>query len=1443
MNTRHLTHRPLHSRILVFAVALLGGLALTLGLLWTLAGGTTPIAAAPALDKAPSPAQEPAAKPLYRPLQTASGWTTRTEITIHYSGTLPLANYQISLTIPYSTGMRSDFYDLRFADGGNCLSHWVESITGTTATVWVRVPVIVSPTTLISMYYGNPSAPSASDGVNTFEFFDGFEDYTTDNPEEKNRWVKGDETGTEVTIRDVSGEKALYMEENSGNNNGVFLTSVDSFNPNEIVIEYRVMETGTHSTDIDYRINIGAASVAIGCSTASHETPHRLNPGDIIGTKLLVEDEWRKHIFRPVSKNLCSVYDGETLVSTHTHGTTSGKIQFSMNNNGDPDIAIDYIFVRQYASSAPTTTFGSATQIADLGVAKSVTPTVLANPGETITYTITFSSAGALPATGVVITDVAPVSVTNTHVVSSVSAGVVVTQTLRYVWEVSDLNPGQGGIITITGQLSSTLPGGHVFTNVVTGTTTAASDCPCNNSDAAATTINHAPMATASAFPITISLCYTGTLSGSGSDVEDASPALSYRWTQTGTTTADVANPYTTTTVFTTSCATPGDITFTLIVTDTRGLTGTADALVYAANIPVTGTWVVNDSPTVLSYTTRLTAGVAAGSSVTYTWDFGDGSPVESTGYDPRAQHVYSPTVGKRVFTYTAIVTASNTITAGGTATHTAVAATTIVTITTGWTVMRPVTIYNSGTSVLTDFQISLIVPHASGMQDDFSDLMFGGGGGNCLRHWIETFTPTTEATIWVQVPSIPTPTTTIYMYYGGPPAPSASNPAGIFEFFDDFEDYTTTSITETNRWVKIKDETGTELTIQDVSGKKALYIEENSGDNDGVYVDSADSFDPNKIVIGYSVMEVGSNDDLDFGVSIGGTPWCRIGSYVCGHECTHSLYRAAAGKKYLVNNEWRRHTFRPVSGDLCSVYDGEELTSASTHGTTWDKIRFGIGNGGNPDIAIDYVFVRQYASPAPTTTFGSEITVPDLIVTKAATPTHPTRGGPITYTITFSNAGSGAITGIVITDVVPVSVTVTGVASCCVAITDTTSSPPTYVWQVQDLAYGESGVITISGRLSSTLAEGDVFANPVAASTTAAGDCPCNNSDAVAVSVNRSPTGTLDMRPDNQNVSLCASGELTKTVISDIEDPASQLEHRWTVNTTPPTITIAHPLSLTTLFTVGCGALEGIYTFTLTITDTGGLTATPWITILAKNVPVEGAWITDSSTTTLGCTTCFTAGIQRGSSVTYTWDFGDGFIATTGHDPHVQHVYTVCGTIGHYTATIIASNGFYTGTGYQTYVSTDTTIVTITNEPPVADAGPPQRVVVDALATLGGGGSYDPDYPCHDIEYYWEQTGGIVTATLSDSSAVSPTFTAPQALTMPTVLTFTLAVTDTGCLTATAVTSVTVVLPVGGYTEPVSALPLSWSQIALVAAIGAASVFVAAVFRKRRKGQVITWK
>jgi hypothetical protein len=120
----------------------------------------------------------------------------------------------------------------------------------------------------------------------------------------------------------------------------------------------------------------------------------------------------------------------------------------------------------------------------------------------------------------------------------------------------------------------------------------------------------------------------------------------------------------------------------------------------------------------------------------------------------------------------------------------------------------------------------------------------------------------------------------------------------------------------------------------------------------------------------------------------------------------------------------------------------------------------------------------------------------------------------------------------------------------------------------------------------------------------------------------------------------------------------------------------------------------------------------------------------------------------------------------------------------------------------------------------------------------LDGSGSYDPDFPCHDVvDYYWEQIAGTVVVTLSDSTAVFPTFTAPQTPTMPTVLTFTLTITDVGCLSATTFTTVTVVLPVGGYTEPVNTLALWWPWVAPVAALGAGTVGIAAaVFKKRRE-------
>ena len=85
---------------------------------------------------------------------------------------------------------------------------------------------------------------------------------------------------------------------------------------------------------------------------------------------------------------------------------------------------------------------------ADLEITKSLAPEE-PHTGGPITFTLTYHSDG--PAYGVVITDIIPSGITDLHVSSS---GADITDTgvhPGYVWQVEDLEPGEGGVITISG--------------------------------------------------------------------------------------------------------------------------------------------------------------------------------------------------------------------------------------------------------------------------------------------------------------------------------------------------------------------------------------------------------------------------------------------------------------------------------------------------------------------------------------------------------------------------------------------------------------------------------------------------------------------------------------------------------------------------------------------------------------------------------------------------------------------------------------------------------------------------------------------------------------------------------------------------------------------------------------------------------------------------------
>lgn len=85
------------------------------------------------------------------------------------------------------------------------------------------------------------------------------------------------------------------------------------------------------------------------------------------------------------------------------------------------------------------------------------------------------------------------------------------------------------------------------------------------------------------------------------------------------------------------------------------------------------------------------------------------------------------------------------------------------------WTLKRQIEIAGSMT-MLTDFQIRLMIERVDGMQPDFADLRFRQGQENDLPYWIERIQYNSKAptaAVWVRVPRIPETGAAIEMYYG----------------------------------------------------------------------------------------------------------------------------------------------------------------------------------------------------------------------------------------------------------------------------------------------------------------------------------------------------------------------------------------------------------------------------------------------------------------------------------------------------------------------------------------------------------------------------------------------------------------------------------------------------------------------------------------------------
>jgi PKD repeat protein len=109
-------------------------------------------------------------------------WRYRMPIEIKEESGSTLTNYQVPVTVnttsfDYSKA-QANGDDLRFILNGAECHYWIETYnTSGVSRIWVEVPTIsANGTASVYMYYGNPTAGSSSNGTNTFEFFDDFED-------------------------------------------------------------------------------------------------------------------------------------------------------------------------------------------------------------------------------------------------------------------------------------------------------------------------------------------------------------------------------------------------------------------------------------------------------------------------------------------------------------------------------------------------------------------------------------------------------------------------------------------------------------------------------------------------------------------------------------------------------------------------------------------------------------------------------------------------------------------------------------------------------------------------------------------------------------------------------------------------------------------------------------------------------------------------------------------------------------------------------------------------------------------------------------------------------------------------------------------------------------------------------------------------------------------
>ena len=302
------------------------------------------------------------------------------------------------------------------------------------------------------------------------------------------------------------------------------------------------------------------------------------------------------------------------------------------------------------------------------------------------------------------------------------------------------------------------------------------------------------------------------------------------------------------------------------------------------------------------------------------------------------------------------------------------------------WDYRIPVTITNSG-SELTEFQVQVSLDasfpwsHANG---DGSDLRFTSSDGETeLSYWIENWTASTSANVWVKVPSVAASpaTTTIYLYYGNSSVQSSSNGFSTFEFFDDF----TGGTIDAARWTASGGTWSVVSTTQ--QDGTTGYVAQGIISSAGKHLLKSAYSGTDYIVEGYGQLNTGRvwglgvrsttnqstytlnlYEDLDAADNLYYYAWL-------GGPTTTTVYRGPVGAINL--NTWYKLKVK-ASGNTFDIYFNDELKTTASN-SQWASGSVGLfleydeQHGAAGTAVYNDIRVRKYASDEPTSIAGDE--------------------------------------------------------------------------------------------------------------------------------------------------------------------------------------------------------------------------------------------------------------------------------------------------------------------------------------------------------------------------------------------------------------------------------------------------------------------------------------